>query len=36
VIVPCLYSIAEDIKRALANWRSGEEKMEITESSAAA
>jgi len=36
VIVPCLYSIAEDIKRALANWHPGEEQQEVTEGSAAA
>ena len=36
VIVPCLYSIAEDIRRALANWRSGSPEPEVAESPAAA
>jgi hypothetical protein len=36
VIVPCLYSIAEDIKRALANWHPRDEEPEVAESPAAA
>ena len=36
VIVPCLYSIAEDIRRFLLNLRPAEEEVEIAEGSAAA